>query len=425
MRREAFLIGLISICIAGIILLVYTSSADAPKRFAWWKTYEDGSKQPYDFGIFKQLLADRSEQFTESDKRLIGKLSAAEPGSTYVFIGKHSFLNREEIDSVLSFVSKGHQALMISEGIPDTLLKALCGEYPALKMNDMDESTVGIRSMNQNSEYDTCDFRYVNKRQDNATLTDWHYFEEGSDWPFYYGTGIKPYLKLGTINGRLNYARFKVGKGYFSLHTSPMLFTNFALQTDTGFLVASEALSEINCQSLIYDIGSREYKQDAESFQRSSDSPLSYILKQTAFRWAWYVLLGTLAAFFIFRAKRKQRIIPVLEQKRNTTVSFIETLSGLFYNTANHRQMANSKMQLFKFFIRTTLGIPTHDMDEKTMQLISLKSQVPEAQVLAIFSYYNKLNETQIAPEQLMELHRRISQFYNIYHTKKTQSYER
>ena len=425
MKRDAFLIGVISICIAGIIWLVYTSSADAPKRFAWWKTYEDGSIQPYDFGIFKQLLADKSEQFTESDKRLIGTLSAAEPGSAYVFIGKHCFLSREEIDSVLSFVAKGHQALMISEGIPDTLLKALSGEYPALTMKDMDESTVGIRSMNQNSEYDSCDFKYVNKRQDGETLTDWHYLEEDSDWPFYYVPGIKPYLRLGTINGHLNYVRFKVGKGYFSLNTSPMLFTNFALQSDTGFLIVSEALSEINCQSFIYDIGSREFKQDAESFQRSSDSPLSYILKQTAFRWAWYVLLFTLVAFFIFRAKRKQRIIPVLEQKRNTTVSFIDTLSGLFYNTANHRQMATSKMQLFKFFLRSTLGIPTHDMNEKTMQLISLKSQVPETQVIAIFAYYNKLNEAQIAPEQLMELHRRISQFYQIYQTKKTQLYER
>lgn len=422
MRREVIFISLIALCVAGILWLVYSSSNNKSRRYEWWKTYEDSRQQPYDFGVFKGMLKGKSREFIEIDKNVFHTLEKEQDASAYVFIGRSLYLNKEEIDTLLNFAKRGKQLVIIAEAMPDTLLRALSGSDKALSVGQMDESSVGYKSLNNHSEFDSFTCYNYSRGKKTDQLTDWHYLKEAEKPYFYFGAWQnRHYLKLATINGNLCAARFKVGEGSVLVHTVPMLLSNLMMLSDTGYLMASELMSEVDLSHVLYDVYSREFKQDAANFKQNADSPLSYILKQKAFRWAWYIFLGSVLLFFVFRVKRMQRIIPVLEKKNNSTLSFIDTLSGLFFNTANHRQMATKKMHLFLFFIRNTLGVTTHEINERTIQLISLKSKVDEDRVSAIFGYYKKLSETSISAEQLMELNNRISQFYQIYHSKKNQ----
>lgn len=422
MKREIVVISLIALCVAGIMWLVYSSSDNSGRRYAWWKTYEDSRKQPYDFGVFKGMLQGKSEKFVELDKNIFQTIEKERDASAYVFIGRKLYLNKEEIDTLLNFAKSGKQLVLISEVIPDTLLEALSGKDQAPSLEQIDESSVGYKSLNSHSEFDSFTCYNYSRGKRTSELTDWHYLKQAEKSGFYFGDwNNSPFLKLASINGKLCAVRFKLGKGSVLVHTVPMILTNQMMLNDTGYLIASELMSEVDLKHVVYDVFSREYKQDAAQFRQNTDSPLGYILKQKAFRWSWYIFLGSVLLFFVFRVKRTQRIIPVLAKKGNSTLSFIDTLSGLFYNNANHRQMANKKMQLFLFFIRNTFGITTHDISERTIELISLKSKVSEDKVSAIFKYYNGLSEKTISAEQLMELNNRISQFYQIYHSKKNQ----
>lgn len=422
MKREHIVISLIALCVAGIFWLVYSASGKGSKRYAWWKTYEDSRKQPYDFGIFKGMLQGKSQKFIELDKSIFQTIESEREASAYVFIGRKLYLNRDEIDTLLNFAKSGKQLVIISETIPDTLLEALSGKGQAPVIEQIDESSVGYKSLNRHSEFDSFTCYNYSRGKKTSDLTDWHFLKQAEKSGFYFGEwSNSPFLKLATINGKLCAIRFKLGKGSVLVHTVPMILTNQMMLNDTGYLMASELMSEVDLSHVLYDVFSREFKQDAAHFRQNTDSPLSYILKQKAFRWAWYIFLGAVVLFFIFRVKRTQRIIPVLEKKSNSTISFIDTLSGLFYKNANYRQMANKKMYLFLFFIRNNFAINTHDISERTIQLISLKSKVSEDKVSAIFSYYNGLSEMTISAEQLMELNNRISQFYQIYHSKKNQ----
>ena len=49
-----------------------------------------------------------------------------------------------------------------------------------------------------------------------------------------------------------------------------------------------------------------------------------------------YVLL-----FIIFHAKRKQRIVPVIEPLQNSSAEFVKTIGNLYLQEGNFKDMAN------------------------------------------------------------------------------------
>lgn len=423
MKRENGVILIIVAIILGFIWYSYSQSRKVKSRYNWVKTYSDGTKEPYDFGTFREILKSGTKTFVPETESVIRSLNkATNDSSTYVFIGRYCYLTRAEIDSILNFAHRGNSVVFIAEGLPDTLMNALTYFAKPVSIKRFDDSKVRIESFNEYSKYSGYEFNYrfyFNKMNEN---TDWYYLDESEQLSYYYGETPNRYIKLSKINKELNHAKFKTGKGYVYINTTPMLFTNYFLRTDTGFYYADEAFNGIPRKHVIYDIVSREYKDEAESLQKNTDSPLTYILKQPALKWAWYVFLVSVLLFFIFKARRAQRIIPVLEQKRNTSLSFIETLSGLFFNNANHKQMAQTKMQLFLFFIRTKLGIATHDINEATIRHISTRSKVPLRTVERVFEYYSQVIETDketIFAENLMEFNNRITEFYKTYHSNK------
>jgi hypothetical protein len=151
---------------------------------------------------------------------------------------------------------------------------------------------------------------------------------------------------------------------------------------------------------------------------KQSATPVSFILSKPALKWAWYLSLLSLILFLFFVIKRKQRKIPVLEQKKNTTMGFIETLSALNLSHDNSYQMAEQKMQLFLYFIRTKLGIATLDIQAEQVKHIAKKSKVNEKIVERIFDYYFQVidyKKEKTDSANLIELYNRINTFYKHY----------
>jgi hypothetical protein len=425
-RKDYIALVIVILAITGIVFYTIYSSGKRKEAFYWEKTYQDRKVQPYDFGVFKGMLEHKSgkdfEMVYDGLQEKI-RLKQDNDSSTYLFIGRYCYLNRGEIDALLAFAHAGHEVVFIAEGLPDTLLQTLSYFSKPVNINRFDEAGVQVETFREQSKTKERRFYFRGIDQDTSKeVIDWYYLDEGGQLSYYFeGTGNR-YIKLGRINGKLNAAKFKVGNGYVYIHTSPILFTNYALRNDSGFYYADEILSGINMNNLIYDVYSRDYKPDSEHIQRKSDSPLSYILKQPALKMAWYLFLAAVVLFFLFKAKRKQRIIPVLEQKRNTSVKFIETLSGLFYSDANHQKMAETRMNLFLFFLRSKLNISTHDISPEVIKLMAIKSKVPEKEIQLIFDYYYQVirgDRNEVHAENLMEFYNRINNFYRIYNNKK------
>lgn len=423
-RNKVFItIVVLLAIIIGAYFTWFSNVKTGPRKYTWFKTFQDGTVEPYDFGFFKKLLKHESPLgFTEVTSDLNRKLGTLNGDSnTYLFIGQYCYYTQSEIDSLLGFAWRGGHVVLITEQIPDTLIKTLTEFGKPFKIKQINAEKVTVNFKNNSTPFQNYDFNFRFFDGNLKQITNWNIIAEDEQLDYYYGTTYSRYLRLSTVNDELNYAKFRVGNGYVFLHTNPIMFTNYFLANDTGFAHAQHVFSEMNTGRILYDVAARYEKDDYESFARQSDSPLTYILKQKSLRMAWYFLLAAVILFFLFKAKREQRIIPVLEQKRNTSLNFVETISGLYFKFNDHKKMARIKMNLFNAFLRTKLGISTKTIDEDMIVHISNKAKVPLQDTRNIFEFNEKYIQSNsgLDAAELIQFNTYIETFYHYYNAKK------
>lgn len=195
---------------------------------------------------------------------------------------------------------------------------------------------------------------------------------------------------------KTNFIKMKFGEGNFFIHTNPLVFTNYNLLQGNNYEYAFKSLSYLPKSSVVWD---EFYKQKP----RPSGSELRYILSQKGLRNAWYITLFGVLAFLIFGAKRKQRVIPVFEDPKNTTLTFIETIGRLYFKRKNHQDIAQKKFRYFLEFLRTRYYINTDELTEEMMEEISEKCHVPLKSIRKIFSQVSRLNSDLSFTEEDLE----------------------
>lgn len=412
----------ISLLVLVLAFVVYFVLRPQKERFNWFKTFESSMTQPYDFGVFESLVQNHSQVATTLVKESLNEhLKTDDIGKTYLFAGQNCFLRESELDSLLSFAKSGNQLLFITEGIPSQLFdKALHDEKVKVEMFYQNKISVKLnQSISKQLKGDHL-FQYRSFKKDTLENTNWVYLQfPKSNLFFEY---IEPqYDVLGTVDNQVNFIRIYYGNGEIFIHTNPILFTNYALKNENNFNYVNQCLSSIKLNEVIIDYSSRNYKKESDLLLKQSETPLSFILKNDSLKWAWYLSLLSLVLFLLFVIKRKQRLIPVIEQKKNTTLGFIETLSDLNFTYQNNYYMAEQKMQLFLHFLREKLGIATKEISEIEIKLIAKKSKVDEKIVERIFDYYNQVitSKTETTDSaNLIELYNRINTFYKHYNNK-------
>ena len=417
MKRDKAIWITLLVLISAILLFILFRKEN--EKFNWYKTFESTTLHPYDFGVFEALIQKGGKnKFTSVKESLNQYLDTNKLGQTYLFAGNNCYLRATEIDSLLSFARVGNQLVFITEGIPEQLLKqALADEKIQLETYFQNKVSVSLNqaaSLKFNGK-NLFQFRSFNK--DTSENTNWNYFHFPSNNLFF--EYVQPqYDILGTVDSNVNFIRIYYGKGEIYVHSNPLLFTNYAMRNERGFEYVNQCLNSIQLSNLLFDYSARIYKKETDLLMKQSETPLSFILSKPALKWAWYLSLLSLILFLFFVIKRKQRKIPVLEQKKNTTMGFIETLSALNLSHDNSYQMAEQKMQLFLYFIRTKLGIATLDIQAEQVKHIAKKSKVNEKIVERIFDYYFQVidyKKEKTDSTNLIELYNRINTFYKHY----------
>jgi len=410
---------ILSVVILSVI--TYYVSLNKKSKYSWYKTFEDENKQPYDFGLFKKILKHQSQNNLESvNVKLTENITTSKfkDSLTYLFIGRQCFLLKEEIDSLLVIAENGNDIVFIAEELPDTLIQAIQEYGKPIGFDRITENKVNV-VFNTYKE-DSFSFRYRAQDKQMNEPVEWIFINDETTPSYYTETLADRFIKLSSLNDKMNFAKFRVGLGHVFIHTNPILFTNYFLKDSNGFNHLNMVLSEIKTDKILYDVASRTYKENAAKIIRQSETPLSFILKQPALKIAWYLMLAGAILFFLFNAKRMQRIIPVLDQKRNTSLQFSETISNLFYYTSDHKKLADIKMNLFTAFIRSKLGIATHTMDDNTYKQIALKAKVNIEDVKNIFNFYNLhvAFNLSITDKELIEFHKLVQIFNQQYYKK-------
>lgn len=391
------------------------------ERMNWAETYRPDSAQPYGTQVVHELLKDQagSDRFVIVKDSLIGALGKWEESpANFVFIGSGMWLDSLEEVHLINFAKKGNTVFLSSPVMPFVFLEQLLPEYCDLDRMEAEGA-------------------YFTDTSATVSLTHPGWEKSGMELRFLYPEGIPEYdwhhldpvlscmgIVLGRLNGyEANFLKIPLGEGTVLLHTTPLAFSNYFIREEAGLDYAEKVLAYLNEGPVYWDRYSdyeaasrREWGLDQPRTTRtvSGEGPLQYILSQASLAWGWYVGLAMALLFLLFRAKRKQRIIPVLEPNTNTSMEFIATIGQLYFRQNNHRKLALQKWKLFLGFIRDRYHLSTRDLDEAFINKLSERSGLEEASLSPLFRLARNIERSEVflSENTLIDLHKLLDHFY-------------
>lgn len=395
--------------LGGIVLigLIVYFALYQSKYFNWEPKYEVNGKEPYDIKVLYSLL-EANFDLQPLEGRVTEELSrdAAEAdGTSYLYIGPQPKYTESEAFHLKQYVLAGGEAFIITEDVPDSLSQFLlettdCGSMTEWTGRNLGEYSGKVYAGFTHPTISEDLYPYSYYRNNIPGSRTWNFIPEQvfcDDEDRVY-----PIARLG--NYRLdnkvyaNFVKVDVGEGSFYFHSNPIMFTNFFMtDRDTaGVEYAQNVFAHISNDKLYWDTKSRLSPKQEKANRRIRPtgpvkSPLEYIFSQRSLRASWYLFLALSLIYVFFRAKRRQRRIPILEKNRNTSLEFVETIGTLYFQQQDHKGILKKQMHLFLGHIRQRYHLVTRDLDEKLIDRIVVRARVDKTIVQDIFNEYFKL----------------------------------
>lgn len=204
------------------------------------------------------------------------------------------------------------------------------------------------------------------------------------------------------------YVKIPFGRGAFFIHAAPLCFSNYFLLFRNNASYTSKALSYIP-----KDISKIYWDEFYKSDQKESKTPFRFFLSNEYLAWALRLALIGLLLYVFFEMKRRQRIIPVITPLKNTTLDFVKTVAGVYYNEKDNNGIAVQKVNYFLEYVRNRFNISTQVLDEGFAEQLHRKSGVKTEEITELVSLLALAQtESEITDEILLDLNRNIDNFY-------------
>ncbi|MBV8324859.1 hypothetical protein [Chryseobacterium sp.] len=162
-----------------------------------------------------------------------------------------------------------------------------------------------------------------------------------------------------------NFIMIKYGKGHIFVHCEPLFLTNYYLLKSGNVKYAQDVFSYLPDRETVWFVS--DDSKTSQFFMR-------FVLSNPALKYAWWLFLGGLVLFIFFNAKRKQRVVPVTETLRNTSVDFVKSIGNLYLQEGDFHDMMAKKAQYFFNKVRMDLLIDTQNLDSEFAKKLQLKT---------------------------------------------------
>lgn len=324
---------------------------------------------------------------------------------SFLIINPYTEIDDISSEYLLDFVSDGNAVMISSFNFSKKLLDTLHAEikYDVLPQLELEDS---LSIQNINFKDSELNLTLANKKWDARTYT----YKKGMEGVYFSQLDSVYTTVLGyhqfENKRRINFVKIQYGDGFFYLHTQPFVFTNYNLLKSGNATYAAHALSYLPDWDIIWD------DRATINIDRI-DNPLRYMLSQPALRWAWYISLISLVFFIIFKAKRRQRIVPIIEKLPNTSIDFAKTIGNLYYQQGKPQDIVNKKITYFLEHIRNTYLLDTQNLNDDFKKKLQSKTGMPQIEIERLVDYIIKLSKLQEIPEtSLVLLNNMIDNFY-------------
>lgn len=195
-----------------------------------------------------------------------------------------------------------------------------------------------------------------------------------------------------------------IGKGRIFLHSNPFCFSNYYMVKDHQRTYIEKAFSYLPDRNTIWD----EYYNPYNSLNKNNDI-LKVIRAKPPLTWAFYLAVTGIILYLLFKSKRKQRVIPVLDTYPNESLDLIKTIGELYFNTANNKKASTKKVNHFFIFLNRTIGLDRSAGKEEMKKLIASKTTLSGEDISQMLNLIENLEvQESVSDGQLLALQKYI-----------------
>lgn len=380
----SFLVALVGL----YFLLLYFM----PRKFNWLVTLYQKDKDPFGTYIFKSLIDNSWIEGINTTNKTLYELEEMEDPNLLILCQNFE-LTPSETETLLGQVNDGKTTII-----------------SAHQMDTIFTDSIGVR-INQLSfdfyfetlwEQDSLGLRFISAPFDTVKS----FWLPMQLFPQYFESFDPRTTEViaENTNGNPVLLKIRFGDGYLLLSSTPMAFSNFSMLKADNHEFVSGILSLLQSGPLYWT----EYYQLG---RMEATTPLRYVLSEPSLKWALYLLMLTILISMVFEVKRKQRIIPVVSPLKNETLDFVKTISRLYYQKKDHKDLAVKKMIHFTDHLKQHLYVDINDEISKVISKVASKTGSDEKEVKLLFDQMNYIsNASYISPKELKLLLDRIDE---------------
>ncbi|WP_187477492.1 DUF4350 domain-containing protein [Amniculibacterium sp. G2-70] len=315
----------------------------------WRKNFDINQKTPFGLFVFDHeidaLLHNKVQRIKPSPYHYYTENPKNSP-HTILVIQKH--LDAESWKKILNQIHSGSDAMIIDTEINKKIQDSLNFVVEAYYNEEQSEYEFTDKKLSDNS-------LKLDKFPGNSTITHSDLKNE-----------ILGKIKVDSTQWNANFIKINFGKGHIYYHSDPTFLTNYYLLKPNGERYTEGVFSYLKDQKTLWFVDNIK--------DLPSTSPLSFILKNPPLKYAWWLFLGGLLVFAIFGAKRKQRIIPVMEPLKNKSVEFVQSIGNLYLQEGDFHDMMAKKAQYFLYRVKMELLIDPKNLDDAFVKKLQSKT---------------------------------------------------
>ena len=158
-----------------------------------------------------------------------------------------------------------------------------------------------------------------------------------------------------------NLIQIPYGKGQIIIHNFPYALSNYYLLHENQNYKAyvEDILNLLPIQQTYWITPSLN-----EQGIIPQKSVLSVIYQIPQLFSAWKLLLVSLLLYLVFKAKREQRIIPVIPALKNDSKNYIKVIANLYYEEKDYLNLTHKKMRVFYDELKSSFHLDINHLTE-------------------------------------------------------------
>ena len=398
-----------------LFLPMYWINKDAPIKYQWKPTFAANDKEPFGAYAFDKILTDswtdtyyhnyysfydlafetteHPEDEMEFNENEDYENVEINPEYNLLIVARSLKLDSLETKFLLKYVEKGGSVIIAAGkilGILKDTLNISLEEPFYLSLIDL-----SIKQEEEKVSFCASDSGQIPLSLPKQLAK--NYFEIRDTLNHIYHNSL--YRISSASDDKTISIRYAIGEGNLILVSNPLIFTNYGILNDSINPYIWKHLAYLEGRPLMrteyYETGSQGGK---------SKSEFQVILRERALKWAFYTIITGVLIFMIFTAKRKQKIIPVINPPANKMLNFIRSISGLYLLKNNNADILLKKKNYWGEELKRKYGIDivNEQQDYEFYKRVATKTRQPVEEIRRLFLDLSAIDETTFVSDDEM-----------------------